>query len=216
MAITVTTGATFGNYSDITNGWNDLDSFFPSFNAHFQIADHSENPGAFAGEEDANPVVDTGFWGNILGPFSGTQYVLESKSAELDLGFIVEAADGSYLNYTFFSGPSHTMYGEIESITFGSGLVQDATTGEYSFTEDLVSIDGLDTIGLNGGLDANGDVIGRKTGENDTHNLINSLKDGDHTELVRILDENGYTEVNQLAELMGVSDVSDTELAFAA
>ncbi|WP_020406217.1 heme acquisition protein HasA [Hahella ganghwensis] len=217
MAITVTYGDTFYDYDNATPvSWADLDSFFTAYESHFDVADHSENPGAFAGQEDPDPVVDTGIWGNIFGPFSGTQYVLEGEADGLDLGFIVEAADGSYLNYTFFSGPSHTMYGEIASITFGSGLEQDSTTGEYSFSEELVSIDGLNSIGLNGGLDANGDVIGRNTGNNDTHNLINALKDGDASDLVNILADNGYTEANQLAEILGVAETTESELAFAA
>lgn len=193
MSVTVNYGNTWSDYNDsnLTFNWSNLNEFFAVYDAHFDVASHSDNPGAFAGPEDPNPLVSTGIWGSLFGPFSGTQYVLEGENANLDLGFIVEAADGEYLNYTFFSGPSHTMYGEIESITFGSGLTQDATTGEYYFTEELVSFEGLDTIGLNGGVDSNGNVIGRNTGNNDTHNLINSLKDGDPSELIAVLTNAG-------------------------
>lgn len=214
MAVTVNYGNTWSDYNDpnLTYNWSNLNEFFSVYDAHFDVASHSDNPGAFAGAEDPDPIVDTGFWGAIFGPFSGTQYVLEGESTDLDLGFIVEAADGEYLNYTFFSGPSHTMYGEIESITFGSGLTQGAD-GEYYFTEELVSFEGLDTIGLNGGVDENGAVIDRNSGNNDTHNLINSLKDGDPSELVELL----LSENIDLTEVVvtGTSAVTEAELLVA-
>ncbi|GAA5128357.1 heme acquisition protein HasA [Alloalcanivorax gelatiniphagus] len=228
MSITVTYSATFGNYSqwDAADGlYTDNeqetdfvkeDGFLPFYNEHFEIADHGNNPGAFAGAEDPNPEVDLGFWGNF-GTFSGTQYASEGEAPGLDLGFIVQAASGEYLNYTFFAGPTHTLYGEIGSITFGSGLSQDAN-GEYYFTEELVTIDGLDTIGLNGGLDANGEVIDRNDGNNDTHNIINGLKDGDASALWAAIDGNIGSEVYEsaVAELLGVSVATETELELAA
>lgn len=226
MSVTVTYSATFDDYSSYWSGADgiytdntadsDFDNdfgFLPGYNNHFAIADHSANPGAFAGTEDPNPEVDLGMWG-AFGTFSGTQYASEGEAPGLDLGFIVEAASGEYLNYTFFAGPTHTLYREIGSITFGSGLSQDAN-GEFYFTEELVTIDGLDTIGLNGGLDANGEVIDRNDGDNDTHNLINGLKDGDASELWAVLDDAGYSEVT-LTSLAGVLESSQSELELAA
>ena len=226
MSITVTYSATFGGYEsqwDATHrlyadnpdktGFENENGFLPFYNRHFEIADHGNNPGAFAGAEDPNPEVDLGFWGNF-GTFSGTQYASEGEEAGLDLGFIVQAASGEYLNYTFFAGPNHTLYGEIGSITFGSGLSQDAN-GEYYFTEELVTIDGLDTIGLNGGLNANGEVIDRNDGNNDTHNIINGLKDGDASVLWAVLEDAGYSEVT-LTSLAGVVESSQAELELAA
>lgn len=226
MSITVTYSATFddynsnwdeadGLYTDNTAG-DDFDNdlgFLPFYNNHFEIADHSANPGAFAGTEDPSPEVDLGMWG-AFGTFSGTQYASEGEAPGLDLGFIVEAASDEYLNYTFFAGPTHTLYGQIGSITFGSGLSQDAN-GEFYFTEELVTIDGLDTIGLNGGLDANGEVIDRNDGDNHTHNIINGLKDGDASELWAVLDDAGYSEVT-LTSLVGVVESSQAELELAA
>lgn len=230
MSVTVTYSAAFDDYplnwdstdglytdNDQATGFENEDGFLPFYNQHFDVADHSENPGEFAGPEDPNPEVDLGFWGSF-GTFSGTQYALEGEDSSMDLGFIVEAADGSYLNYTFFASPSHTLYGELGSITFGSGLTQDAN-GEYSFTEELVTIDGLDSIGLNGGLDANGDVIDRTTGNNDTHNIVNGLMNGDASELWAALDAAGYSEVYEssaMAEVLGVAETTDTELELAA
>lgn len=225
MSITVTYSSAFDDYSSNWNaedglydqvnssGFINQNGFLPFYNDHFQIADHSNNPGAFAGAEDPNPEVDLGIWG-AFGTFSGTQYVLEGEDPSMDLGFIVEAADGSYLNYTFFAGPSHTLYGEIGSITFGSGLTEDAN-GEYYFTEELVTLDGLDTIGLNGGLDTNGDVIGRNTGNNDTHNIINALKDGDAEVLWDAIDGHIGSVVDETA-LAGLSETTETELELAA
>lgn len=213
MAVTVNYGNTWSDYNDssLTFNWSNLDGFFNVYDEHFDVASHSDNPGAFAGTEDPNPLVSTGFWGSLFGPFSGTQYVLEGENPDLDLGFIVEAADGEYLNYTFFSGPSHTMYGEIESITFGSGLTQGAD-GEYYFTEELVSFEGLDTIGLNGGIDENGNVIDRNSGNNHTHNLINSLKDGDPSVLEALLAEQGV----DLTEVITTGTAAATEAELLA
>ncbi len=217
MSISVTYSATFNDYSESQPvNWTDLDSFFTAYNSHFQIADHGSSPGDFAGAENPDPIVDTGFWGSIFGPFSGTQYVLEGEADGMNLGFIIETADGSYLDYTFFSGPSHTLYGEIESITFGMGLQQDSSTGEYTFSEELVSIDGLNTIGLNGGVDSDGDVIGRNTDNNDTHNLIDALKDGSTSVIEDILNEHGYTEVYETAAFMGTAEADDADVALVA
>lgn len=222
MSVTVTYSAAFDDYplnwdstdglytdNDQATGFENEDGFLPFYNQHFDVADHSENPGEFAGPEDPNPEVDLGIWGSF-GTFSGTQYALEGEDASMDLGFIVEAADGSYLNYTFFASPSHTLYGELGSITFGSGLSQDAN-GEYYFTEELVTIDGLDSIGLNGGLDTNGDVIDRTTGNNDTHNIVNGLMNGDASELWAAIDQS-----SAMAEVLGVAETTDTELELAA
>ncbi|KAF0806903.1 hypothetical protein A6D6_01267 [Alcanivorax xiamenensis] len=237
MSVTVTYSATFGNYDgtygpDAVQGWDgsdglhsgttgsfeNQDGFLPAFNRLFEIADHSENPGAFAGDEDPDPVVDLGLW-DLLGTFSGTQYASSGEYAGLDLGFIVEAADGSYLNYTFFASPTHTLYGEIGSITFGLGLEQDSN-GLYYFDEELVTIDGLDTIGLNGGLDANGDVIDRNDPNltNDTHAIVNGLKDGDASALWAAIDGNIGSEVfnSAFAEVLGVPETTETELELAA
>lgn len=218
MALTVNYGSTFYDYANASpQGWSSLATFFPAFEAHFEVADHAENPGEFVGTQDPNPVVDpdpTGFWGLLGYQFSGTQYVLQGETSSLDLGFIVQAAQGSYLTYTFFSSPSHTLYGEISSITFGSGLTQ-GSNGEYYFTEELLTIDGLDTIGLNGGLDANGDVIDRTTGNNDTHNIVNGLMNGDTAALVAVLNSAGYTESASALELVGVAS-NDADALLAA
>lgn len=226
MSVTVTYSTTFGNYSSF--GWNGIDGiytevdengafedqagFLPAFNDIFSIADHSANPGAFAGTEDPDPIVDLGIW-DAFGTFSGTQYASSGEYEGLDLGFIVEAADGSYLNYTFFASPTHTIYGEIGSITFGVGLQQDSN-GLYYFDEELVTIDGLDTIGLNGGVDGNGDVIDRTTGLNDTHNIVNGLKDGDASALWAALENAGVSSA--ATEVLGVSETTETELELAA
>ncbi|KAF1020942.1 MAG: Hemophore HasA [Paracidovorax wautersii] len=215
---TVNYGATFNNYANASpQGWVSLATFFPAFDAHFQVADHEANPGEFVGTENPDPVVDpdpTGVWGLLGYQFSGSQYVLEGETSSLNLGFIVQAAEGSYLSYTFFSGQTHTLYGEISSITFGSGLAQDSN-GDYYFTEELLSISGLDTIGLNGGLDENGDVIDRTTGENDTHNIVNGLMNGDSSALVAVLDVNGYPSVATSLELVGVAS-NDADVLLAA
>ncbi|ESP93530.1 heme acquisition protein HasA [Pseudoalteromonas luteoviolacea] len=166
-----------------------LNDFFTDASRFFTNTDYNENIGSFAGAENPNPTVDLGFWG-LFGTFSGTQYAQEGQVGAESLGFIIQAADGSYIDYTFFAGPSHTMYGEIASISFGRGLTQNAN-GEYSFTEELVSFDGLDTVGLNAGFDANGGVIGRNAGDNTTHNIVDGMKDSDFSYLMNVLSTNG-------------------------
>ncbi|MCH2086297.1 MAG: heme acquisition protein HasA [Pseudoalteromonas sp.] len=181
MSIQVSYGA---NYS-----YGSLNDFFTYASEFFTDTTYDESIGSFAGTENPDPIVDLGFWGSF-GTFSGTQFVQEGTSSDGRLGFIIQAADGSYLDYTFFSSPSHTIYGEIASISFGYGITQDAN-GEYSFTDELVSFDGLDTIGLNAGIDTSGNVIDRTTGDNTTHNIVDGLKDAEFDYFTTLLSDNG-------------------------
>ncbi|MDK1290336.1 heme acquisition protein HasA [Pseudoalteromonas umbrosa] len=200
MSIQVTYSASYS--------FTGLDSFFGHASQFFTNTDYNENIGSFAGAENPNPTVDLGFWG-LFGTFSGTQYAQEGQVGADSLGFIIQAADGSYIDYTFFAGPSHTMYGEIASISFGRGLTQGAN-GEYSFTEDLVSFDGLDTIGLNAGFDANGGVIGRHDGTNTTHNIVDGMKDSDFSYFMNVLSQNGIDLTTN--DTVGVSSLADFDL----
>ncbi|MEM9102270.1 MAG: heme acquisition protein HasA [Pseudomonadota bacterium] len=215
MSVNIILSETFGDYRDAQPlGWENAEDFFIAYEAHFEIADHSDNPGAFAGPQDPNPVVDTGIWGSLFGPFSGTQYVLEGETSELDLGFIVQSDLGLYLNYTFFSSPTHAMYGDINSITFGRGLELDEDTGEYYFLEELITIEGLDIIGLNGGIDEEGNVIDRETGDNDTHNIINELQEGNTSSLLEALEDAGV-ELD-LISFVGTDNVVEIDMALVA
>ncbi|MCF6440909.1 heme acquisition protein HasA [Pseudoalteromonas luteoviolacea] len=200
MSIQVTYSASYS--------FSNLDSFFGHASQFFTNTDYNENIGSFAGAENPNPTVDLGFWG-LFGTFSGTQYAQEGQVGTENLGFIIQAADGSYIDYTFFAGPSHTMYGEIASISFGRGLTQGAN-GEYSFTEDLVSFDGLDTINLNAGFDANGGVIGRHEGTNTTHNIVDGMKDSDFGYLMTVLSSNGIELTAN--DTVGVSSLAEFDL----
>lgn len=188
--------------------FNSLNGFFDYAENFFTNTDYDQNIGSFAGTENPDPVVDLGFWG-AFGTFSGTQYAQEGEANGESLGFIIQAADGSYLDYTFFAGPSHTMYGEIASITFGRGLVEQAN-GEYSFTEELVSFEGLDSVGLNAGLDANGNVIGRNEGNNTTHNIVDGMKDSDFSAFTQVLLDNDIDLTTN--DTVGVSALADFEL----
>ncbi|KZN63234.1 hypothetical protein N473_17555 [Pseudoalteromonas luteoviolacea CPMOR-1] len=203
MSIQVTYSA---NYT-----FSNLNDFFTDATRFFKNTDYNENIGSFAGAENPNPTVDLGFWG-LFGTFSGTQYVQEGQVGTESLGFIIQAADGSYVDYTFFAGPSHTMYGEIASISFGRGLTQNAN-GEYSFAEDLVSFDGLDTIGLNAGFDATGGVIGRHEGTNTTHNIVDGLKDSEFTYFTDLLTQQGIDLTqNDTVGTVGVAGLADFDL----
>jgi heme acquisition protein HasA len=196
MSIDVTYSESFFNLdlngsADPADNVYTLGNFFTWADDILTSTDYDKSVGDFAGEENPDPIVDLGFWG-AFGTFSGTQYTFSGadSASDTELGFIIETSDGSYLDYTFFAGPTHTLYGEITSITFGSGLVKDAN-GEYSFSDELVTIDGLDTIGLNNGVDASGDVIGRNdaTQTNDTHEIVNALMNTDVSTLIDAIDD---------------------------
>jgi heme acquisition protein HasA len=174
--------------------------------------------GEFAGEENSNPLVDIGWFWSLFGTFSGTQYVLEGGLEGESFGMIIEAADGEYLDYTFFEGPAtHTLYGDIGSITFGRDLVE-AADGTFSFAEELISFEGLDTIGLNGGVDANGDLIDRDTGNNDTHNIVNGLMNSDFNGLIEALTaaEHGGLVLGDEVPPIGVSALENLDIQLAA
>lgn len=200
MSVTVT-------FSDTTT-FSTLEAFFTDYADVVGDADYEANSGTFAGEEDDSPLVDTGFWGSLF-TFSGTQYAYESGNDDQTYGFIIETTEGEYLNYTFFSAPTHTIYGEIASITFGTGLVE--SDGEYSFSEEIVTIDGLDTVGLNAGIDENGDVINRGEG-NDTHEIIEELQNGDSDALLAAI---GSDYSVDYATTVGVAEYTDDALIAA-
>ncbi len=208
MTIQVEYSASFSD-----GNWDTLNDFFNYADGFFEV-DGFGNVGTFAGEENSDPIVDLGwFWGSF-GTFSGTQYMLESDFNGESLGFIVETADGEYIDYTFFQGPAtHTLYGEIASITFGRGLVEGAD-GEFSFTEELVSFDGLDTIGLNSGIDANGNVIDRDTGLNDTHNIVYGMMQSDFSALSDALVDGGIDLNAEI--LVGVSALENLDAQLLA
>lgn len=184
MTVQIEYGATF-----LDNDWNSLADFFGYADVFFNDTDYNENVGEFAGPENPDPLVDLGWFWSLFGTFSGTQYVLEGGTGTESFGMIIESADGEYLDYSFMQGPeTHTLYGEIGSITFGRGLVE-AADGSFSFSEELISFEGLDTLGLNAGVDANGNLIGRNstTEVNDTHAIVNGLMNSDFTALMDVL-----------------------------
>lgn len=184
--------------------------------------------------------------------FSGQQYYFDANWKDLatdsngatgggwtssvlsDLGFVAGAADGEYLYYTFQGGnadasagpvTTHTLYGELDSLQFGYGGRIDDGTGGWTYNNVLLTITGLSTIGLNGGVDANGDVIGRAvTGAdaNDTHAIVWGLIDGNVAPLVDLLnagsinaaDGSGIQITGDLS-LVGLAETTEAELALA-
>lgn len=135
---------------------------------------------------------------------------------------------------------AHTLYGQIESIEFGYGL--QVTGGVASFSTSLLTLGGLDSIGLNGGFDASGNLIAKNglvyqrdangdfgplnhdikvAGQvNDTHEIIWGLMSGNTVDVVAYVAAaaaaaGASLDVQGDLGLLGVQDVTDTELALA-
>jgi heme acquisition protein HasA len=213
MTVQVEYGDTFND-----NGWLNVEDFFGDATEFFNDTDYNENVGEFAGEENSDPLVDISWLFSWMGTFSGTQYVLEGGNNGESFGMIIEAADGEYLDYTFFQGPAtHTLYGEIGSITFGRDLVE-AADGTFSFAEELISFEGLETIGLNAGVDANGNLIDRDAGNNDTHNIVNGLMNSDFNGLIEALTDldHGGLVLGDEVPPVGIAAVDNLDVQLAA
>lgn len=104
------------------------------------------------------------------GTLSGEQYAMSSGAQGSTAGFI---ASGD-LDYTLFSVPTHTVYGDLDDIEFGDQIVGGSSTA-YSFdTGPELSIDGLD---LSSGAVA----------DNQIHEIVYGLMQGDAAELENFL-----------------------------
>ena len=79
-----------------------------------------------------------GFYGG--GFFDGTQYGITSTANETS----AVLAEGD-LNYTFFTSPAHTLYGDLDTVTLGDSLQGGSLFGTaYSIADVGASFDGLD------------------------------------------------------------------------
>lgn len=190
-----------------------------------------------------------------------------TSSALNGLGFIVNAGEwgsnapkqlgnpseaiGDYLYYSFKADNyiwtnvdnvplAHTLYGQIASIEFGYGL--QVTNGVASFSTTLLTLGGLDSIGLNGGFDASGNLIAKNglvyqrdangdfgpqnhdikvAGQvNDTHEIIWGLMSGNTVDVVAYVAAaaaaaGASLDVQGDLGLLGVQDVTEAELALA-
>lgn len=124
------------------------------------------------------------FNGSIFSPFTGSQFGLETNKSGSDNAFVASASEGNDLNYSFFSNPSHTLSGELDSLEIGVGL--DKSGADWSTDSSMLGINGLSDF-INNGMDANGNVIDRITGDNDVHNIVWGLMNGDTAALAEVM-----------------------------
>ncbi|TBU74283.1 hypothetical protein DNK06_19125 [Pseudomonas daroniae] len=155
----------------------------------------------------------------------GSQYANETEATGYTSAFIAEAATDENLYYTFFTEPTHTLYGELDSLSFGSDLSN--VSNQWGLGTSFLDILGLSEI-INDGLDANGDVIAGNTtydSGNDVHDIVWGLLNGetdalaavlgDYFDLTASLDASGGTLTGS-ASLVGVAEFTESDLALAA
>lgn len=131
---------------------------------------------------------------------SGTEYGIVSK-ANNETAFIAEGE----LTYTLFNDPAHTLYGQLDSLSFGNVLHGGGTT-PFSLEEVDVSFHGLDLSSIR--EDAHDGVV---------HQVIYGLMSGDtqalETALDNILDDYSLSvdaTFDEVAAVVGVpADYAD-------
>ncbi|MFJ4141947.1 heme acquisition protein HasA [Pseudomonas sp. NPDC089734] len=155
----------------------------------------------------------------------GTQYANETEATGYTSAFVAEASAGENLYYSFFTAPTHTLYGELDSLSFGSDLSN--VSSQWSLGSTLLDITGLSEI-INNGQNADGTVIAGNstyTSDNDVHNIVWGLLNGETDALAAVLDD--YFDLNASLDasggtltasssLVGVAEASESDLALAA
>jgi heme acquisition protein HasA len=112
------------------------DSYFGSYSIHDYLTEWSAT---FGDVNHTNGNVDSsntgGFYGGSL---SGSQYAITSTANNIT-SFVAEGN----LTYTLFADPAHTLYGTVDSLSFGDGL-QGGSSSPYNIQALDVSFSGLD------------------------------------------------------------------------
>ena len=142
------------NYGTATNGR----TYFADWRADFISGNHPDNTGGF-----------------YPGSLSGTQYALSSGVDGHTAGFIA----GGSLNYTLFSPPAHTLYGQLDSLGFGDQIVKGGSGYGFNTGPEL-SITGLN-------------LTGTQTANNIVHKVVYGLMQGTTTELEAVLNANNLS-----------------------
>ncbi|WP_286784477.1 MULTISPECIES: heme acquisition protein HasA [Pseudomonas] len=136
--------------------------------------------------------VNTG--GFYPGSLDGTQYSLTSPNS--DAGFIAEGD----LTYTLFNSPAHTLWGELDSVSLGTDLVETGSGFDFAPGGWEVTFSGL-------GLST--DVADlTTTNQGIVHEVIYGLMSGDATALEGVL--------NGLLDDYGVSTADTFDVVAAA
>ncbi|WP_409307319.1 heme acquisition protein HasA [Pectobacterium sp. B1J-3] len=180
---------------------------YDSYYANYSITDYlTEWSAAFGDVEHTAGNTEVG--GNNTGGFyggdtfiDGTQYGITSTQNE----FSALIAEGD-LTYTLFSSPAHTLYGDLDSLSFGNVLKGGTTEGTtYSLAEPEVTFSGLDlsTDVANLTLDNRGVV----------HDVVYGLMSGDVQPLLTALTSAGIDINASLDSLSFATATADAAIA---
>ncbi|MEH0832485.1 heme acquisition protein HasA [Pectobacterium cacticida] len=135
------------------------------------------------------------FYGSSSGSlFDGSQYGLQA-SATNATAFI---ADGD-LHYSFRdAGNPHTLYGELDKLSFGEGL-EGGSTSNFTLTDLQVSFSGLDLSSL---------LTEGQTA--DLHQAVYGLMRGDVDPLLNVLSNAGIDVTSSFADLSVAHATTDS------
>lgn len=195
------------SYSTTYSSWT-ISDYLADWAGYFGDADHREG--------QVQEGVNTG--GFYPGSLSGTQYALTSPNS--DAGFLAEGS----LNYSLFSSPAHTLYGNLNELSLGSRLDETGSGFQFEQGYEEVSFGGL---GLSSALSEGHSGI--------VHQVIYNLMGGNVSALEGalngLLDDYGVSTTDTFdvvaaalaagplstgsAELIGVPELAD-DLALAA
>ncbi|OIN50081.1 heme acquisition protein HasAp [Pseudomonas azotoformans] len=140
---------------------NTVAQYLSDWSAYFGDLNHREG--------SVKEGVNTG--GFNPGPFDGTQYGVSSTASDAAV-----VAEGS-LHYTLFNPPSHTLWGSLDSLTFGDTLAGGAASGGYTVASQEVSFTNLGLSSLQS--------EGR---DGQVHKIVYGLMSGDSSALVSAID----------------------------
>ncbi|MFP9229661.1 heme acquisition protein HasA [Pectobacterium cacticida] len=160
----------------------------------------------------------------------GTQYAITSTANNVS----ALIAEGD-LTYTLFAEPAHTLYGSLDSLTFGNGLKGGTATGtEYSLTDTQVAFSGLDitsgtsegqsgevhqvVYGLMGGtvqslLDSLESIFSNLNAPNNAFDASFSALDANSDGIITEAEIASYTAPAASVDVVGVADTTVDLLA---
>ncbi|MFT4053738.1 MAG: heme acquisition protein HasA [Novosphingobium sp.] len=173
--------------SDVLNEWT---SYF--------TGSHTNITGTFSGTADNS-------WPTLFGtPISGSSYSFGSDADGFK--FVATGDLYYYFNATYTPASptppdTHTLFGTLDSIALYTDADNDGLADDLFLTIDF-------STGITGAL-ADGH-------DNAIHEAIYGLMEGDATELLTLLGEQGIDVTDSLAELTGSSLAAESELLLAA
>ena len=180
MAFSVNYDSSVGSYS--------IHDYLTEWSATFGDVNHTNG-----NVDDSNT---GGFYGGSL---SGSQYAITSTANNIT-SFVAEGN----LTYTLFADPAHTLYGTVDSLSFGDGL-QGGSSSPYNIQALDVSFSGLDLSSAQ--AEGHAGVV---------HEVVYGLMSGDtsalETALNGILDQYNLSidsTFDQIAAVVGTSATAE-------